>query len=489
MQRDTRKKILFAASEGTPFVKTGGLADVVGALPKYLDPARFDVRVILPKYLCIPQELSAQMTYLTNFTIDLGWRRQYVGLFSMEYDGVTFYFIDNEFYFCGFQPYGEIYQDIEKFAFFSKAVIESCAHLDFMPDIIHCHDWQTGLIPVLLDQMRWEGRPEGSIKTIMTIHNLRFQGRWGLEEVQDIAGINDRYLTGEIMEAFGDADYLKGGIVMADRVTTVSPTYAMEIRTPFYGEGLHSVIENHAGKVSGILNGLDLAEFDPESDPYIPHHYHAETFRRQKPLNKDVLQERFGLEKDRGKMVFGIVSRLTDQKGFDLIGEVMDEFLKGEVQLAVLGSGEGRYEDMFEYYLRVYPGKVAFYRGYNEELARLIYAGSDAFMMPSLFEPCGLSQLIAMRYGSVPVVRETGGLKDTVEPYNEFENTGTGFSFAGAGRDEFLKILQYTEDIYFCHKRRWNQIAGRAMEKNFSWETSAKRYGQLYEELTLKGDD
>ncbi len=489
MRKSTRKKILFAASECTPFVKTGGLADVVGSLPQHLDSSRYDVRVIMPKYLCIPQEYVQRMTYLTNFRIDLGWRNQYVGLFEMKLGSITFYFIDNEFYFCGFQPYGQIFQDIEKFAFYSKAVIESCGYLDFMPDIIHCHDWQAALIPVFLDQMCQQGRPEGKIKTILTIHNLRFQGRWGLDEVQDITGLADRYLTGEYLEAYGDANYLKGGIVLADRVTTVSPTYSREIKTPFYGEGLHTVIENNAGKVSGILNGLDLEEFNPMSDPMIPHHYSVDTFRRQKPADKAALQKKLGLEVDKGKMVFGIVSRLTDQKGFDLIGSVLPEFLKGEVQLAVIGSGESRYEGMFDYYARTYPGKVAFYRGYSEETARLIYAGSDAFLMPSIFEPCGLSQLIAMRYGSIPVVRETGGLKDTVEPYNEYEDTGCGFSFAGMRADELLKILYYAEDVYYRHKRRWNHIVDRAMTMDYSWEASAKCYGDMYDELTLKGDD
>ena len=483
MPETTKKKILFATSECAPFVKTGGLADVAAALPKYLDPERFDVRVMLPKYLCIPEKWSSRMNYLMNFRVDLGWRNQYVGLFSLELDGITYYFIDNEFYFCGFHPYGEIYQDVEKFAYFSKAVLVSCEMLGFIPDVIHCHDWESALVPAFLDQMRADHSDLAGVRTVFTIHNIKFQGRWGIPQVQDITGLPGHYFEGEMLEAYGDANYMKGAIVLADRVTTVSDTYAHEIQEPFFGEGLDAVIRQYAGKLSGIVNGIDTGDFDPGSDPMIPYHYSADTFRRIKPQCKAALQERMGLEKDPKKMIFGIVSRLTDQKGFDLIGSVMESFADDNVQIAVLGSGDSLYENMFRYFAGQLPGRVAFSNGYDENLARLIYAGSDAFLMPSVFEPCGLSQLISMRYGTVPIVRETRGLKDTVEPYNEYENTGLGFSFAGIDAGELLEQIEYAKNVYFNHKRRWNMIAERGMRKDVSWNVSARAYERLYEEL------
>ena len=482
MPKRTRKKILFAASECAPFVKTGGLADVVGSLPACLDRKRFDVRVILPKYLCISPKWSEKMTYRTNFRVDLGWRNQYVGLFELEHEGILYYFIDNEFYFCGQQPYGQMFQDIEKFAFFSKAVLASLEKIDFIPDIIHCHDWQSALIPVFLDDARRKGRDDaGQIKTVFTIHNLRFQGRWGIPEVQDITGLDDHYFSGEMLEAYGDANYLKGAILLADKVTTVSSTYSREIQEPAFGEGLDGVIRACAGKLSGIVNGIDISDFDPQTDPRLPRHYSVKSFRRAKPVLKEELQRQMGLKTDRHKMVFGIVSRLTDQKGFDLIGPVMDEIMKDGSQMAVIGSGEGCYEDMFRYFESCYPGQCAFFNGYDEARARLIYAGSDAFIMPSVFEPCGLSQLIALRYGSVPVVRETGGLKDTVEPYNEYEDTGWGFSFAGSDSGQLLHVMRYAQEVYYHHKAAWNRIAERGMDRDVSWESSALEYESLYD--------
>lgn len=477
------KKILFATSEAVPFIKTGGLADVAGTLPKYFDKKKYDVRVMLPKYMCMKQEWKDKLEYKTHFYLELAWRSQYAGVLEMELDGVTFYFIDNEYYFGGGAPYGNIHEDIEKFAFFSRAVLSALPLIDFRPDIIHCHDWQTGLIPIYLDNFRYGGEFYRGIKTIMTIHNLKFQGVWDKKTVQDITGLPDYYFAPDKMEAYKDANYLKGGIVYADKVTTVSNTYAEEIKTTFYGEHLDGLMNARANCLSGIVNGIDYEEYNPQTDKMIAKTYSADTFRKFKKKNKTALQEELGLEVDERKMLIGIVSRLTDQKGFDLIAYVMDEMCQDDIQLVVLGTGEERYENMFRHFAWKYQGKVSANIYYSEEMSHKIYAACDAFLMPSLFEPCGLSQLMSLRYGTVPIVRETGGLKDTVEAYNEFEKTGTGFSFSNYNAHEMLGIVRYAERIYYDKKRDWNKIAERGMKKDFSWKNSAKQYEALYEEM------
>ena len=477
------KNVLFVASECVPFVKTGGLADVVGSLPKYFDKNEFDVRVMVPKYACIPEEWKNKMNYVTHFYIDLAWRKQYVGIMEMEYEGVKFYFIDNEFYFAGFQPYGNIHEDIEKFAFFCKASLSALPSLNFRPDIIHCHDWQTGLIPVYLKDMFAENPFYHGIKTIMTIHNLKFQGVWDLQKVQDITGLKSYFFTSDKLEAFGDANYLKGGIVYADIVTTVSDSYAEEIKMPFYGEHLDGLMRARSNSLVGIVNGLDYNEYDPEKDPYIYHNYNVKNFRKEKIKNKRGLQRELGLAEDDKKFMIGIVSRLTSQKGLDLIQCVMDEICTDDVQLVVLGTGDENYENMFRHYDWKYHDRVSAQIYYSEPLSHKIYAACDAFLMPSLFEPCGLSQLMALRYGTVPIVRETGGLKDTVWPYNEFEGTGTGFSFANYNAHEMLNIIRYAKHIFYDKKREWNKIVDRAMAVDFSWNSSAKKYQELYDWL------
>ena len=477
------KKILFATSEAVPFIKTGGLADVAGTLPKYFDKDKYDVRVMLPKYMCMKQEWKDKMQYVTHFYLELAWRSQYVGILQMEYNGITFYFIDNEYYFAGWAPYGNIHEDIEKFAFFSRAVLSALPLIDFRPDIIHCHDWQTGLIPVYLDNFRYGGEFYRGIKTIMTIHNLKFQGVWDRKTVQDITGLPDYYFAPDKLEAYKDANYLKGGIVYADKVTTVSNTYAQEIKTPFYGERLDGLMNARSNCLSGIVNGIDYDEFDPETDKMIAKNYSVETFRKEKKKNKLALQEELGLEVDDKVMMIGIVSRLTDQKGFDLIAYVMDEICQDAVQIVVLGTGEERYENMFRYFAWKYQGKVSANIYYSEEMSHKVYASCDAFLMPSLFEPCGLSQLMSLRYGTVPIVRETGGLKDTVEPYNEYEKTGTGFSFSNYNAHEMMGIIRYAESVYYDKKRDWNKIVERGMQKDFSWKNSAKQYEALYDEM------
>ena len=477
------RKILFAASECVPFIKTGGLADVVGSLPKYFDKKKYDVRVMLPKYMCMKQEWKDKMEYKTHFYLDLSWRKQYVGILEMELDGITFYFIDNEYYFAGPTPSGNIYEDVEKFAFFSRAALSALPLIDFRPDIIHCHDWQTGLIPVYLDNFRFGGEFYQGIKTVMTIHNLKFQGIWDKKTIQDITGLPDYYFTADKLEAYKDANYLKGGIVYADRVTTVSRSYAEEIKTEFYGERLDGLMNARANCLSGIVNGIDYDIYNPKTDKMIAKKYSVDTFRRDKKKNKLALQEELGLEVDDKKMMIGIVSRLTDQKGFDLIAYIMDELCQDDIQLVVLGTGEERYENMFRHFAWKYDKKVSANIYYSEEMSHKVYASCDAFLMPSLFEPCGLSQLMSLRYGTVPIVRETGGLRDTVEPYNEFEKTGTGFSFSNYNAHEMLGIIRYAEKIYYERKRDWNKIAERGMKKDFSWKNSAKQYEALYEEM------
>lgn len=476
-------KILFAASECVPFIKTGGLADVVGSLPGYLNKEEFDVRVILPKYLAIPEQLRNQMQYRTHFYMDLAWRRQYVGIFEMQYEGITFYFIDNEFYYSGYQPYGNIYEDIEKFAFFSKAVLSAIPLIDFRPDIIHCHDWQTGLIPVYLHERFQQNELFHGIKSIMTIHNLKFQGVWDKKTVMDITGLPEYYFTPDKLEAYGDANYLKAGIVYADYVTTVSETYAREIQLPFYGEGLDGLMRARSNYLMGIINGIDYDEYNPQTDPFIVKNYNAITFRKEKSKNKTALQRELGLTVNDKVFMVGIVSRLTDQKGFDLINYVIEDICAEDTQLVVLGTGDSRYENLFRHYEWRYKDRVSANIYYNNERSHRIYAACDAFLMPSLFEPCGLSQLMALRYGTVPIVRETGGLKDTVQPYNEFENSGIGFSFTNYNAHEMLATLRYAKQVYYERKREWNKLIDRGMARDYSWNTSARKYEDIYRRI------
>ncbi|MDO4453306.1 MAG: glycogen synthase GlgA [Eubacteriales bacterium] len=477
------KKVLFVASECVPFIKTGGLADVVGSLPKYFNKDEFDVRVILPKYQCMREDFKHQLQYVTHFYMELNWRQQYVGVLHLEYEGIHYYFIDNEYYFSGPKPYGNIHEDIEKFAFFSRAALSALPLINFQPDIVHCHDWQTGLIPVYLKDKFHEGQFFVNMKSIMTIHNLKFQGIWDVKAVKDITGLPPYYFTPDKLEAYGDANYLKGGIVYADAVTTVSNTYAEEIKMPFYGENLDGLMRARSNCLYGIVNGIDYNEYNPETDPFIPQHYNARTFRKEKVKNKRALQQELGLEQNDGKFMVGIVSRLTDQKGFDLIDYMMDEMCQQDIQFVILGTGEEKYENMFRHFAWKYPGKVSANIFYSEALSHKIYAACDAFLMPSLFEPCGLSQLMSLRYGTIPIVRETGGLKDTVWPYNEYEGTGTGFSFANYNAHEMFNTLKYAMYVYYEKKRDWNKLIDRAMAADFSWNTSARKYEELYYRL------
>lgn len=478
------KKILFVSSEAVPYIKTGGLADVVGSLPKYFDRNEYDVRVMLPKYACMDAAFLPNLRFVCHFYVNLNWRKQYVGILESEYRGIHYYFVDNEFYFAGSSPYNNIYEDVEKFAYFSKAVLASLPYIDFAPDVIHCHDWQTGLVPVYLHTAFGDDNFYAGIKTVFSIHNLKFQGRWRIREVIDITGLPEQIFNDKELESYGEANYLKGGVVYADAVTTVSPSYANEITTQEGGEGLHGLMNARRNVLHGILNGIDYDEFNPQTDPYIESNFSSKSVLSGKKANKAALQKELGLPVRESAFVIGIVSRLTEQKGFDLVSYIMDDLVSRlDVQIVILGTGESKFENVFHHFHSQYPDKVSAYIGYSEEKAHKIYASADAFLMPSLFEPCGLSQMMSMRYGTIPIVRETGGLKDTVQAYNEYENTGTGFSFCNFNADDMKHVIEYAYHVFHDERKAWEDMMQRAMAQDFSWNKSAGEYEKLYDSL------
>lgn len=479
------KKVLFVASESVPFIKTGGLADVVGSLPKSFPKEEFDVRVVIPNYMCIPWHYRSDFKYITHFYMNLGDVNgsEYVGVLATQYDGITFYFIDNQHYFNGSTPYGDTRFDIEKFCFFSKAVLSMLPSINFRPDIIHCHDWQTGVLPVYLHSIFRDNHFYDNIKTIMTIHNLRFQGIWDIKTLKSITNFPDYVFRPTDMEYKKDANMLKGGMIYANYITTVSNTYKNEIQSEYYGEGLDGVVREKSGGLYGILNGIDYNEYNPETDNEIFSKYNKYSFIENKKINKRALQQELGLEQDDNKFMIGIISRLTDQKGVDLIAHVLEQIVDDYTQLVVLGTGDKGYEDMFRYFEWKLKGKVSGNIYFSNNRAHKIYAAADAMLVPSRFEPCGLTQLIALRYGTVPIVRETGGLRDTVEPFNIYSDSGTGFSFANYNAHEMLNTINYAKQIYFDHRDKWNGIAFRGMEKDYSWRNSAQEYSKLYRRL------
>ncbi len=478
------KKILFVSSEAVPYIKTGGLADVVGSLPKYFDRNEYDVRVMLPKYACMDAAFLPNLRFVCHFYVNLNWRKQYVGILESEYRGIHYYFVDNEFYFAGSSPYNNIYEDVEKFAYFSKAVLASLPYIDFAPDVIHCHDWQTGLVPVYLHTAFGDDNFYAGIKTVFSIHKLKFQGRWRIREVIDITGLPEQIFNDKELESYGEANYLKGGVVYADAVTTVSPSYANEITTQEGGEGLHGLMNARRNVLHGILNGIDYDEFNPQTDPYIESNFSSKSVLSGKKANKAALQKELGLPVRESAFVIGIVSRLTEQKGFDLVSYIMDDLVSRlDVQIVILGTGESKFENVFHHFHSQYPDKVSAYIGYSEEKAHKIYASADAFLMPSLFEPCGLSQMMSMRYGTIPIVRETGGLKDTVQAYNEYENTGTGFSFCNFNADDMKHVIEYAYHVFRDERKAWEDMMQRAMAQDFSWNKSAGEYEKLYDSL------
>lgn len=479
------KKILFAASECVPFMKTGGLADVVGALPKEFDKNEWDVRVVMPNYRGIPDKFRNEFRYVTHYYMGTGpyVPSAHVGIMEYEYNGITYYFIDNLDYFGGEKPYSDTRWDVEKFIFFCKAALSILPVVNFKPDLIHCHDWQTGFIPVYL-KTEFAANPFfWGIKSIMTIHNLRFQGIWDMGTIKGLSGLPDYLFTPDKLEYNGDANMLKGGIVYADYVTTVSNTYAEEIQTDYYGEGLNGLLRARHQSLFGIVNGIDYSLYDPKTDKSIYANYTLKTYKKGKAANKAELQRELGLEVDPDKYLIGLISRLTDQKGLDLIQYAMERIVDENTQLVVIGTGEQKYEDMFRYYAHRYPDNVSANILYSDELAHKLYAAADAFLMPSLFEPCGLTQIIALHYGTVPIARETGGLKDTVEPLNEFDDTGDGFSFTNYNGEDLINTVNYSKYIFFEQKEHWANMVKRGMQKNLSWSVSKKRYEELYNTL------
>lgn len=478
------KKILFVASECVPFVKTGGLADVVGALPAALDREQYDVRVVIPNYRCIKPEYRKKFYPIAHFYMDLGGLGDvYVGVMGYEHEGVRYYFIDNEHYFSGEKPYGDLQWDIEKFCFFSKAALAILPVINFHPDIIHCHDWQAGLVPVYLHTLFKPNPFFHGIRTVMTIHNLRFQGVWDIDTIAFYTGLPHEVFTPDRLEYHQDANMLKGGLVYADRITTVSRTYAEEIRNPYYGEGLDGLLRARADSLSGIVNGVDYAVYDPATDKKLPKNYTADTVREGKIACKTALQQELGLVPDPNRMMIAMVTRLTDQKGLDLLAWIMDTLLGTPVQLVIVGTGDAKYENMMRHYEWLHQGQVSANIMFDDGRARRIYAAADLMLMPSQFEPCGLTQLISMHYGTLPLVRETGGLRDTVQPYNEYEGTGTGFSFTRYNADDMLYVLLYAQKLFYHDRAAWDAMVQRAMHTDFSWNTSAREYEALYESL------
>jgi len=474
------KKILFVASEADPFIKTGGLGDVAYALPQELAKLGEDVRVVIPKYKNISKKYSEELTFLKNFGTWVGWRNQYCGVFEGKVGNVTYYLIDNEYYFKRDGLYG-YYDDGERFAFFNRAVMEMIKELDWKPDVIHCNDWQTGMIPVLYE-LQYKNDPFYSdIKTVYSIHNLLFQGVFDPKILGELFGWDEQQFNNGSLEFYGGVSFMKGGISYAHKVTTVSPTYAEEIKTPMYGEKLDGLLRSNSYKLMGILNGIDYTLNNPATDKLIYKRYTVDTLKDKK-INKTKLQKDLGLPVDGKIPVLGIVSRLTPQKGMDLLVSILDRVLQEDVQLVILGTGDYGYEEHFKNLQSRYPNKVSANICFSNELAHKIYAASDIFLMPSLFEPCGLGQLIALRYGALPLVRETGGLKDTITPYNQYTGEGNGFSFANYNAYELETVINIALDFY-KNKRAWNKLVRTAMKCDFSWNRSTELYEGLYDEL------
>ncbi|MGI6120264.1 MAG: glycogen synthase GlgA [Desulfosporosinus sp.] len=474
-------KVVFVTAEAEPFVKTGGLGEVMGSLPAFLHKQGVDVRVILPKYSLISENFQKEFKHLAHFNVQVAWRQQYCGLEEIIYRGIHYYFIDNEYYF--FRPgiYGE-FDDAERFTFFSRAALESLIHIPgFKPDIIHCHDWHTALIPLMLKEFYCREPLCYPLKTIFTIHNLKYQGIFSKEVLTDIVGLGMEYFTETTLEFHGAINFLKAALLYADRITTVSPTYAEEIKNPYYGEKLDGLLRMRSKFLMGILNGIDYEVYDPMNDPYLVRPYSNFPFAKEE--NKKHLQSIIGLPIRGNIAMLGIVSRLVDQKGLDLLAHIIEEILELDVQMVILGTGEHRYEEMLRYFSAKYPEKLAIRLEFSDKLAHQIYGGADMFLMPSRFEPCGISQMIAMRYGTVPIVRATGGLKDTVVPYNEITGSGNGFSFDNYNAHEFLFAVQRAVGIYYNNKPVWDKICQNALKSDFSWDRSANSYIKIYESL------
>lgn len=483
-----RRSVAFIGSECYPFVKTGGLGDVMSALPKSLAKLNCDVKVIIPRYKCIPQKFQEKMEYKGSFSMDLcsDGKQYYVGIMEYQEDGVVYDFIDNDEFFSWGNPYTNLIDDIPKFCYFGKAALAALNYLDWTPDVVHCHDWQAALVPLYL-RTCFKDSNVGRASCVLTIHNLRFQGIYDRKTIQYWSGLPDYVFNKDcLIQNWLDANMLKGGITYSNVVTTVSNTYAGEIQTEEYGEGLEEHLRYHHNKLVGIVNGIDTDIWNPATDKLLAAPYNSQNVIENKKANKKALQESLGLEVDDHKIVIGLISRLTNQKGLDLVNNVIPHIMDEHTQVVVLGTGDAEYEDAFRYYENAYKGNFCAYIAYNENVAHNIYAGCDALLVPSRFEPCGLTQLISMRYGSVPIVRETGGLKDTVQPYNLFDNTGNGFTFDRYESGLLYDAINRAKTLYFESRPYWDEMVVRNMNKDVSWEQSAKHYKDMYVGLTPK---
>ena len=486
VRQTPRRSVAFIGSECYPFVKTGGLGDVMYALPKALVKQNCDVKVILPRYKCIPWKYQEKMIYKGSFEMNLcsDGRSFYVGIMEYVWDGVVYDFIDNEEFFSSGNPYTNLIDDIPKYCYFAKAALAALNYMDWVPDIIHCHDWQAALVPVYLRTL-FEDTKLTSAKTILTIHNLRFQGIYNIPTIRYWSGLPDYVFNKDALKvSYNDANMLKGGLTYSNVITTVSHTYAGEIQTDYYGEKLDAHLRYHSGKLRGIVNGIDYDIWNTSTDSRLYANYDITDVLDKKKENKRKLQEELGLEQDDHKFVIGLISRLTDQKGLDLVNAILPQIMDEHTQVVVLGTGDDVYENSFRYYENAYKGNVCSNIMYDETRAHRIYAGADAFLVPSQFEPCGLTQLIAMHYGTIPIVRETGGLKDTVEPYNMFTNTGNGFTFNYYDAGLLLDAINRAKTLYFTNRWCWDEMVQRDMDKDFSWDKSAQQYKDLYLELT-----
>jgi starch synthase len=473
--------ILYVTSEAVPFCKTGGLADVAGSLPQALAKGGDHVSVILPLYQTVSENWIDQLHFEKWTYVRLAWRSVYCGLFSLEHAGVTWYFVDNEHYFKRPDLYG-YYDDGERFAFFSRAVTELLPDLPEKPDVVHCNDWQSALVPIYIRDESVRQDFYKGIHTVITVHNVEYQGRYGRDTLEDLFGLAHGWYDDGTMEFAGDVNLLKGAIVTADAVTAVSPTYAQELKYAYFAHGLEDIMNSNAGKLHGVLNGLDMERYNPRKDANLVQHYSPGRMAG-KAKNKEQLQLTMGLQVKADTPIIAMVTRLVSHKGLDLVCDALDYFMEKDMQLVVLGKGDANYETFFNYAAARYPGRIGVYLGYSESLAMQIYAGADLFLMPSKSEPCGLSQMIAMRYGTVPIVRETGGLKDTVEPYNQFANSGNGFTFDRYESGLLLDAINRAKTLYFTDREHWDEMVVRDMEKDVSWDQSALQYRALYVEL------
>ncbi len=474
-------KVLFVASEGVPFIKSGGLADVIGSLPQALHEKDIDVRVVLPLYKDIKEHFGEKLEFETRMDIRLGWKNSYCGVFKMKHDGIKFYFIDNEYYFNRDGLYG-YFDDAERFAFFSKAALEILPAIEYKPDVIHNHDWHTALCSVFLKSHFLDNPYYKNMKTLFTVHNLHYQGVYSSSILYNVLGLGQEHFTSESLEYHGAVNIMKGGLLYSDKISTVSKAYAKEITYPFFGEGLDGVLRKRQNDLTGIVNGIDEKEYNPSDDKYIYKEFDYKNIK-DKLKNKVKLQEELNLEVDKEVPLIAIVSRLVPIKGMDLIMHIMEEMLSTmDVQVVMLGTGDKEYENSFKYFAHKYPGKLSANTKFNNELAHKIYASADMFLMPSQLEPCGLSQLISLRYGTIPIVRETGGLSDTVDYFNEETGKGNGFSFLNFDAHDMFFTIKKAVDVY-KDKKTWKKIIKNAMKADYSWDKSADEYIKLYKEL------